>query len=724
MTRIPPATIKQLRQLLHENGSSNRLELVEQAFQFVKSGHGDRRRQSGELYWQHDLEVAFLVAQLGVDVSTIAAAMLHDILLPHTERRLDDVRTKFGEDVESLVAALDKLAPYTDKHDDQRGDKTLERIRRAILTIVDGDARVIVIHLADRLVDLRSAKGLPVEVRRRLAKEARDIHAPLANRLGIWQLKWEIEDRAFSYLETKQFDRIAQQIAERRPERTERIDQAVAKLNERITAAGIEAEVSGRPKHIYSIFRKMRDKGLNFEQIYDIRALRVIVEESDPSLCYQALGIVHNLWQPIPHEFDDYIARPKSNGYQSLHTAVIDERGQNLEVQIRTRAMHEEAERGIAAHWAYKEGGRGGDAFSQHVNWLRQLISSLREEDGADPDDEVLKGEILGERIYVFTPQGDVIDLPTGATPIDFAYAIHTEVGHRCRGARVNGKMVSLDYQLRSGEKVEVITASKGGPSRDWMNESLGYAASARTRSKVRSWFRQQERDKNIAQGRDVVNRELKRLGVTDVYTIQDIAQALKFDDAEQFLAKVGFGDIQSAQIGGAIAALQQKLKPDDELRQLLERTQKKTGKQPTVRGLSGLHTKMAKCCNPIPPEPIMGYITRGRGVTIHTEHCKQLLATREPERWIEVEWGADEDTYPIPIVIRAYRRPGLMDDIANLLTGANIALSKTKTVNEDGIATIFMVAEVSSLDQLNWILGRFEKLNNVIEARRQRWSG
>ena len=705
-----------------EFADSSIVELqIQKAYEFARNAHREKVRQSGERYIDHDLALAVTVAKLGVDADTVAASLLHDIFLDHTNIEEETIQTDFGNEVASLVDALGKLTPYTDKHRPEKDDKALEAIRRAILTIVEGDMRVILIHLADRLEDLRRAINLPEDIRLKLALEARDIHAPLANRLGIWQLKWELEDLAFRFIEPDQYHQIAAQIAERRTERNERIDIAADFLRTHIAQANIDAEISGRPKHIFSIYRKMHDKGLNLEQIYDIRALRVIIENDDSNLCYQVLGIVHNLWQPIPHEFDDYIARAKPNGYQSLHTAVFNEKGQTLEVQIRTRAMHDESERGIAAHWAYKEGSRRSSALNQRVNWLRQLLASLQDTVETTTDDESFKTELLGERIYVFTPNGDVIDLPKDSTPIDFAYAIHTEVGHRCRGARVNGKMVGLDYKLQSGEKVNIITANKGGPSRDWMNDSLGFTASNRTRSKVRRWFRQQERDKNIAQGREVVNRELKRLGVLDVYSPQDIAQALKYDDVEIFLAQIGFGDIQSAKIGGAIALLQQKLKPDDDLGKLIRGQQQKSSKL-TVRGVEGLHTKIARCCNPIPPEPIMGYITRGRGVTIHTQHCKQLMATNEPERWIEVEWGLDETTFPIPIVVTAYRRSGLMEDIANILKGQNINLAKTKNVSFDGGVKVHMIAEISSLDQLNWILSKMEKLPNVVEARRQMW--
>ncbi|MGH2536652.1 MAG: TGS domain-containing protein, partial [Candidatus Promineifilaceae bacterium] len=392
------------------------------------------------------------------------------------------------------------------------------------------------------------------------------------------------------------------------------------------------------------------------------------------------------------------------------------------EVQIRTRAMHSEAERGIAAHWAYKEGGKASAAQYEQINTLRELLTTLREADGASMDSEAFHGELLGERIYVFTPRGDVIDLPAGATPVDFAYAIHTEVGHRCRGTRVNGKMVALDYKLSSGEKVEIITANKGGPSRDWMNESLGYATSTRTRSKVRGWFRQQERDHNIAQGRELVARELRRLGVSDLYSIKDIAEALKYDDLESFLAQVGFGDVQSTQIGGAIAALQQKLRPDDDLGQLI-RGQNKAAGRPSIGSTGGLATSLARCCNPIPPEPIVGYITRGRGITIHTQNCRQLSATREPERWIEMDWAAEQRTYPIPIVLRGYRRPGLIDDVANLLKRSHINLLRSKTTTATSVTTIYLEAEVSSLEQLNRLLEQLNDVNNVLEARRERWA-
>ncbi|MFQ5400443.1 MAG: RelA/SpoT family protein [Anaerolineae bacterium] len=745
MTGVTETTLTQLLDNLPNGGAKgDAAQRLQQAYELACNAHGGRHRASGELYVEHDLAVAHIMVELGVDTNTIVAGLLHDILYPHTDMTEEVIKKEFGQEVASLVVGLRNLHTYAagrgfEGRQEKRGSRqSLEMIRKAILSIIEGDIRVILIRMADCLQDLRKASQLSPEQQMAIAREAMNIYAPLANRLGVWQLKWQLEDLAFRYLEPERYKEIANKLAERREERTERIQVMTAKLMSKIEAMGLKATVTGRSKHIYSIHRKMERKKVDLKHIYDIEALRVILEPTDPnydqkslrekddldrSLCYQVLGAVHSLWQPIPREFDDYIASPKPNGYKSLHTAVIDNQtGQTLEVQIRSRRMHEEAEKGIAAHWAYKEGGTKVSASVQRrIQNLRELLSTLRNTDGAPSDTEILETELLAEQIYVFTPQGDVVELPAGSTPIDFAYQIHTEVGHRCRGARVNGQMKSLDYKLKSGERVEILTANRGGPSRDWMNASLGYTGSARTRSKIRQWFRAQEREQNIQQGREVVERELKRLGLLDDYSVAEIAKALKYDDEEQFLAKVGFGDIQSAQIGGAIALLRRKLKPDDELRPLLQEQPKPKGL--TVRGLSGLHTRMAGCCHPIPPEPIVGYITRGYGVTIHRQGCKQLEAITERERLIEVDWGGKAETYPIPIVVKAYRRPGLVDEMASILRGQQITAPKTKTMTANSILTVYLVVEVTSLEQLNWLLQKFEALPNVIKAHRQRWN-
>jgi RelA/SpoT family (p)ppGpp synthetase len=758
MTKISRITLTELLKAISNGENGETAVLLQRAYQFALEAHQGQSRPSGEKYIEHDLAVAYTMAELGVDLTTVTAGLLHDILAPHTNKELPEIKKLFGQEIATLVEGLNTLYRYAEqkplageeeeKEKKQAGTKkriktrpkvsTVEQRREDILTIVEGDIRVILIRMADCLQDLRKAVHLPPEQQVEIANEAILLYAPLANRLGVWQLKWELEDLAFRYLEPGAYKEIAGKLAVRRAERARTVETAAARLQNRLNKMGFDATVTGRPKHLYSIYRKMQRKNLDLEEIYDIQALRVILEptgnqefetlsvqerdELEHTLCYQVLGVVHGLWQPIPREFDDYIASPKANGYKSLHTAVIDpETGQKLEVQIRSLQMHVEAERGVAAHWAYKEDNTlVTNTAQKRMQNLRELLKVLRDPNTPLTDEAILENEIVGERIHVYTPQGDVIDLPTGSTPIDFAYQVHTEVGHRCRGARVDGKMVSLDYELRSGQKVEILKANRGGPSRDWMNPSLGYTGSARTRSKIRQWFRQQEREKNIEQGQDLVERELRRLGLSDTYTVEEIAQALKYEDVEQFLAKVGFGDIHSKQISGAIALLKQSLKPDDELRLLLQ-PPKKEGMGLKVQGLSDLHTKMAGCCNPLAPEAIVGYITRGRGVTIHRRNCKQI-ADLEPERLIDVEWG-ETDTYPIPIVVKAYRRPNLVDDMMAILRGQKINVSRTKMATSRSIVTVYLVVEVSNLDQLNWLLDKFEKLTNVIEAYRQRWT-
>ncbi len=749
MTRIEPKPLSALIEQLPGGPQGQAAARLREAYTFVVTAHGEELRESGESYVEHDLVLAQYMMDLDVDIETAISCLLHDSLLPHTSVTAVDIERNFGQVIASIISGLNNLVAYANQaklKTKTNGDvdkRAAEVIRQALLSIIEGDIRIILIRMADCLIDLRYAANLPSERQVEIAGEAMHIYAPLANRLGIWHLKWELEDLAFRYLDSRNYHDIAKKLSDRRTARAKKTEDAAQQLQETVAHMGLKASVSGRSKHIYSIFRKMERKELDFENIYDVEALRVILAprdrsayekknqkekaEEDRSICYQVLGAVHSLWQPVPREFDDYIATPKPNGYRSLHTAVIDtETGQKLEVQIRTESMHEEAEKGIAAHWAYKESGERVSASAQkRIKNLRELLSSLQDGVEGSASDDILEKEMLAEQIYAYTPDGDVIELSSGSTPIDFAYQIHTQVGHRCRGARVNGKMVSLNYKLSSGDRVEIITAKRAGPSRDWMNASLGYTGRARTRSKIRQWFRTQDRGVNIQQGRGVVERELKRIGLSETYSVEEIAQALKFDDVKEFLARVGFGDIQSAQISGAIQLMEKSLKPaDEELLPLLLPEKPSKPKGLTVLGVSGLATKMAGCCNPIPPEPIIGYITRGHGVTIHRQDCKQLEAITDQERIIkEVDWGIDTETFPIPIVVRAYRRANLVDEMSNILRGQRINAPRTKTVSSNSILTIYLVAEVHSLDQLNWLLQKFEGLDNVIEARRQHWN-
>ncbi len=739
-----------LKRLPGNQTSETDRERLRAALSLAARVHGDHKRPSGEPYLDHARAVAAGLNELGVDdTDTIVAALLHDALLPHTGLTEAMLTAEFGPTVAGLVRSARSLDNYAQRASQnktagelgleaQQDRQTLEAIRRALLSIIEGDIRIILIRMVDCLQDLRRAGTPDRDQQRRRAWEALHIYAPIANRLGIWHLKWQLEDNAFRYLEPEKYREIALRLDDGRDRRALKVDKAAARLRRRLSNLGVKAVVTGRPKHMYSIYRKMARKELDFEQIYDIQALRVILEpqdkvayralsskakdDADRDLCYQVLGAVHSLWQPIRGEFDDYIGSPKPNGYMSLHTAVIDETGQKLEVQIRTQRMHEDAEHGIAAHWAYKEQGAKVSSSSQkRIQNLRELLATLQEVeddfDGAPPLDLAR----LEERIHVFTPKDDVLDMPAGATPIDFAYQIHTEVGHRCRGARVNGKMVSLDYRLKSGDKVEIITAKRGGPNRDWMNPSLGYTGSARTRSKIRHWFRQQDREQNIQQGREVVERELRRLNLSDDISVDDIATVMKYDDVEDFLCLVGFGDIQPNQIIGAIAARGQK-RPETQDLQALLRNNPQT-KSLTVHGVGGVHTRLAQCCTPVAPEPIIGYVTRGQGITIHTQSCPQVAAITERERLIDVEWGTTQQSHPVPVILKSLPRSGLIEDLVNLLRGQQINVPKTKLINEQDLTTVYLIAEVADLTQLNNLLTKLGNLPGVQEVRRQTWS-
>jgi GTP pyrophosphokinase len=760
---IKPAVADLLKSLLRERETDSSNDRLVPALQFALETYGEERRASGETYVEHGRSVAGALSELGIDdTDTVIAALLHDVLLPQFKGTEGGLAKRFGREVAALIRGIKTLEDYSRQAgrnqqtvpynpDESQDRDTLEAIRRALLSIIEGDIRVILIRMVDTLQDLRRANNMPPELQRQVAYEAMHIYAPIANRLGIWHLKSQLEDLAFRYLEPDKYREIARALDEKREVRAQKVERAASRLRKRLRDLGLKATVTGRPKHLYSIYRKMRRKELDFTQIYDIQALRVIIESPEPSgeaatakangkdkklsakarkeredkerdLCYQVLGAVHSLWQPIRGEFDDYIGSPKANGYKSLHTAVIDsETGQKLEVQIRTQRMHEEAERGVAAHWLYKEQGATVSSSSQRqIQNLRELLVNLQEDEDEDGVVDMAK---LEERIHVYTPNGQIIDLPAGSTPIDFAYQIHTGLGHLCRGARVNGKLTSLDYQLQSGDKVEIIKGKRGGPNRDWMNPSLGYTGSARTRSKIRQWFRQQEREQNIAQGREVIERELKRLGLLEVYSVEDIARALKYDHIEEFLSNVGFGDIQTKQITGAIALMQQSLRAEDvELLPLFQSPPTKH-KGLTVRGVAGLHTRMAACCHPIAPEPIIGYITRGQGVTIHAQSCDQLKGITDKERLIEVDWGTGGEKYPIPIVVTAYRRGGLIEDLVSTLRGQQINVPKTKLVTTDNIMKVYLIAEVADINQLNWLLTKLENLPKVIKAQRQKWS-
>lgn len=596
-----------------------------------------------------------------------------------------------------------------------------EALRKMLLAIVT-DPRLVLIKLAVELHRLRESKDAPPAEREQIAYETREIYAPLANRLGVWQLKWELEDLSFRFLEPENYKRVAGWLAAKRVDRERYIEELKAQLQKELAKAHIKADVAGRPKHIYSIWKKMQRKGLSFEQLYDIRAVRVLVDTVAD--CYAALGIVHGLWHYIPGEFDDYIATPKDNLYRSLHTAVIGPGKQPVEIQIRTHEMHEHAELGVAAHWRYKEGGRGNPAYEQKIVWLRQILDPGEKDSETDGDFlERVRSEIFEDRVYALSPRGEVIDLPRGATPLDFAYHLHTDLGHRCRGAKVNGRMVPLNQPLQNGDQVEIITSKQLNPSRDWLVPSLGYLVSPRNRSKVRAWFRKLDEEQNQQQGRQILERELQRLAIHSV-TLPEIISEFNFANAEQLYQAIGEGDINAAQISGAIL---RRAKPQE----LPSPVPRKPAARPkdtsgiTIEGVGDLLSHFARCCGPVPPETIAGYITLGRGVSIHREDCANFkrLQSANPERVIAVEWGAASDrAFPVDVNVRAFDRRGLLRDISAVLADSKINIHAMNTVTHegDGIADMNLRITVQDLEELSRVLARLQGLPNVLRARRR----
>jgi GTP pyrophosphokinase len=597
-----------------------------------------------------------------------------------------------------------------------------------LLTMGD-DVRVVLVKLADRLHNMRTLGYMNPESQRRNARETMDIFAPLANRLGIWQIKWELEDLSFRYLEPEAYKAIATSIDERRADRQAYLEKVAAVLRGEVAKYGIHnVNISGRPKHIYSIYKKMQRKGLPFDQIYDVRALRVVVDETPQ--CYLVLGVVHGLWRPIPGEFDDYIASPKDNFYRSLHTAVLDSQGKTLEVQIRTGEMHEDSEYGIAAHWRYKEGNRRAHdkAFEERINYLRRLMEFGPEvHEDAEEFVNTMKTEVFQDRVYVFTPKGDIVDLPAGATPLDFAYHIHTEIGHRCRGAKIHGKLVSLNYKLKTGDKVEILTSKRGGPSMDWLNPDLGFVTTSRAKEKIRYWLKKQNRDKHIAFGREVLERELKRLGVLDTTSFESVASLFEHSKLEDFLAAVGGGDINGAQIANRV--LESERKAEQEAEQGLLKPKARslpltvdTASGVTILGTGGLLVNLARCCSPMAGDEIVGYITRGRGVTVHRRDCNNIQTMNDPERLIDVSWGglAREQRYSVPIEVIAYDREGLMRDISTVIADEKVNLSSVRVSTRQNIATFHMTMEIENSRQLTRVLSKIEGVTSVVEAHRR----
>ncbi len=706
--------------------------VIRRAYEVAREAHAPQMRKDGSPYIDHCVATANILASLGLDPDTIAAGLLHDTLedTPITKEQL---QSQFGSEIADMVDGVTKLSSRFDQASARNGadaapngdasgsalaiahDYQSENLRKMFLAMAQ-DVRVVLIKLADRLHNMRTLGAKEGPAQRRIAQETMDIYVPLANRLGIWQLKWELEDLAFRYLDPDKYREISAKLKTAQAEREAQVNAIIKTLGQRLVDEAIQAQITGRPKHIASIYRKMKRKGVPLEEVYDLYAVRVLVDtERD---CYSVLGIVHGLWSPVPGEFDDYIARPKDNLYKSLHTAVIGPDGKPFEVQIRTHQMHQEAEYGIAAHWRYKEQGKADPKLDEKIAWLRQILDWRRDLDTATEYVDALKSDVFRDQVYVFTPKGEIVELPVGSTPIDFAYHIHSAVGDRCRGALVNGRIVPLDYQLKTGERVEILTHKNGTPSRDWLNPNLGYVRTARAREKIRSFFRRQLREENIRQGREIIDKELKRLGLEKT-SYEAIAKLFKIDKVDDFLAKVGEGDINLVQIA---ARLGETTKSKDEPLTLPAALPQSTSAEGlTIDGIGNLMTRTARCCNPLPGEEVVGFITMGRGLTLHRPDCAQL-ERMDPARLVSAYWPANgQQVSQIAIRVVAIDRPGLVRDISDVVAKDNINMTavSTSTNPRTRIAVVTAVLEVTGLSQLSRVLDKIGRLPNVVEAKR-----
>ncbi len=688
-------------------------KLIRHGYTFAYTAHHGQYRRSGEPYITHPVAVANILLDLHMDDSTITAALLHDVV-EDTGVTLEEVEHVFGQEIAYLVNGVTKLSVLEAKNKEEAQAGTY---RKMFIAMAD-DPRVVLIKLADRVHNMRTLGSMAPEKQSRIAAETLEIYAPLAHRLGIWRIKSELEDLGFRTLEPEKYEEISRQLLARRDARENIIMGVIARLEEALEKENIHADISGRPKHIYSIFRKMERKGVGLDQIYDLLAVRVIVNEV--SECYRVLGIAHSLWTPILSEFDDYIAVPKESMYRSLHTTVMIPSGTPCEVQIRTYEMHSIAENGIAAHWRYKEGfGKDDSGYEAKLAWLRGLIGWRREMTDARDFVESLKSDEFEEQVYVFTPRGKIIDLTVGSTPIDFAYRIHSEIGHRCAGAKVNGRLVPLDYQLQNGDIVTIITArSPRGPSRDWLN----FVKTSNARSHIKRHFRRLQREENITAGRHLLEKEMKRLGLSMAF--DEISTIWGASSVEEMFISIGNGDITARHVVQKV--LSQGQRPDDDLShipQIAPPPDPKSNGNTTIRvcGTGNVLTRIARCCTPVPGEPIVGYVTRGRGVSIHRADCRMIL--NKSERLVDVNWGDESEMqgYPVPIRIESWDRVGLWRDITSMVANAGINIDELHQVEvKDGRVVLSMQLKIRSIRQLTEILDKLNRIPNVIEARRE----
>ena len=706
---------------------SDRLGVIDRAYSFAAQAHDGQVRRSGEPFIEHPYQTALYLADLRLDANALAAALLHDVV-EDCDVCLEEIETEFGREIAGMVDGVTKLTKAEVDAEEGRNrfllrgsEVDLEQaasLRKMLVTMAE-DIRVVLIKLADRLHNMRTLYALSPNRRRAIAKETLEIFAPLAHRLGIWEVKWRLEDLAFQHLNNGAYQEISSMLNSKRQEREDYIESVRSLLQAELDKAGITAEVTGRPKHIYSIHKKTekyRRQNLGVDDIHDLFALRILVDSVKD--CYLALGVVHSNWRPLPGQFDDYIANPKDNLYKSLHTSVLCIDAHPVEVQIRTHEMHHLAEYGVAAHWLYKEGKSSDVEFDEKMTWLRQLLEWQRDVSNPQEYVESFKTDIFKNQVFVYTPKGDLKELPAGATPLDFAFRIHTDVGHRCIGAKVNGKLVALTYQLQNGDTVEIMTSKAvRGPSLDWLNPNLGYLSTNSARTKVRQWFNRQERRANIERGKEIFRRQLRRLNMS--MTDEELADILNFNSTEEFMVALGGGDITVEQVVDRIA--NQEIPPDSDFEKIYSVPASSPASGIEVLGVGDLLTRMAPCCTPVLGDSIMGYITRSRGVTVHRSNCPNIVAEQEKERLIPVGWSKTHELYPVRVRLEAQDRVGLLRDITSLVSEEGVNIASCVSEEEKDISVVSLTVYVDGISQLNRLFSKMESVRGVIGVSRTR---
>jgi GTP pyrophosphokinase len=718
--------LQDLINIIKKYNPTNDAEIVERAYNFAVKAHDGQKRVSGEDYIIHPLEVAKILAELNMDNITIAAGILHDVV-EDTKCTYEDCKSIFGEEIAMLVDGVTKLGKLEYK---TKEEQQAESLRKMFIAMAK-DIRVVLIKLADRLHNMRTLKYMPTEKQKEKAKETMEIYAPIAHRLGISKIKWEMEDLALRYLEPKEYYELVDKVAKKRKEREDEINNVIEILNEKFKEVGIDAHIEGRPKSFYSIYRKMYYQNKTFDQIFDLTAVRIIVDTVKD--CYGVLGIVHTLWKPIPGRFKDYIAMPKPNMYQSLHTTVLGSNGQPFEVQIRTWEMHRTSEIGIAAHWKYKEGKSSQSEFDEKLKWLRQMLEWQSEIRDTREFMETLKVDLFTDEVYVFTPKGDVVDLPVDSTPIDFAYKIHSQIGNRCIGAKINGRIVTLDYKLQNGDIVEVITSAvANGPSRDW----LKIVKSSQAKNKIRQWFKKEKREENIQKGKELLEKEIRRNGYTTVQLmksewVEAIYRKFSLHSIDDMYSSLGYGGLTPNQV---ITKLKeeyrktQKLEErvEDNIERQVEKAQERSRKHNStgvrVKGVENIMIRFSKCCNPVPGDDIVGYITKGRGVSIHQKDCPNVMdLMNEEERFIEVEWNSQTKvSYNADLEVRATDRKGLLAEITTIIDESKVNINSFHSrTTKDKMAIINFILEITDIEQLNKLIRKFRKIEGVMDVYR-----